>query len=290
MTTSTARLCSDLNQFKQLTQTLCHQNPGENTRLIAHINAANNRSKKGESLAYLRMIIVEQSGSVVAAAINNPKGLLGLSQMDETAALLLSNLLLNASEFAGHDFPIEIAGPTPAVKLVIERGNFRYQIKYNLTLHELIGSPMRGRSNATTRLATAKDQPTVVHWLIEFFKEINETPSKRKNAVSDVQSGIATANFIVALDEHQDLAGMAHATQLPFDCARIGPVYTAPRYRGKGIAQAVVADASTYARQRGAQRVFLFTDQSNPASNIAYQRIGYQSIEEHLHVALANPF
>ena len=288
MTTQAARLCCDLDQFKQLTHVLCQQNPGENTRLIAHVKAADDTISSGKSLAFLRLIVVEQSGVVVAAAINNKKGVLGLSQMHDDSAQLICKLLLNESSFKEADFPKELAGSKTAVEAIISHGNFNHQIKFNLILHELIGTPIRGASNCITRIATAVDQPILIDWTQKFFLEINEAPTSLESTTSDVKSGIAHSNFLVALDEHQRPIAMAHAAQLPFSCARIGPVYTTPNYRGKGVAQASVAAASTHALQRGAKRVFLFTDQSNPASNIAYQRVGYQFIQEHLHVALIN--
>jgi predicted GNAT family acetyltransferase len=59
--------------------------------------------------------------------------------------------------------------------------------------------------------------------------------------------------------------------------ARIGPVYTPKRFRGRGYASAAVAAVSQLILDQGA-RVCLFTDQANPVSNRIYQRIGYRPV------------
>src|SRR5262245_36087160 len=57
--------------------------------------------------------------------------------------------------------------------------------------------------------------------------------------------------------------------------ARVGPVYTLPRYRGRGYGAAVTAEATAAALSAGAQHVILYADLANPASNSIYQAIGY---------------
>lgn len=54
--------------------------------------------------------------------------------------------------------------------------------------------------------------------------------------------------------------------------------------RGRGYAQAVTAAASAHVQRDGPRTVFLFTDAVNPASNKAYQRIGFVHIADHAHL------
>lgn len=61
---------------------------------------------------------------------------------------------------------------------------------------------------------------------------------------------------------------------------RVGPVYTPPRWRGRGYASAATAEVTRAALAAGAEEVLLFTDLANPVSNSIYQRIGYREVED----------
>jgi predicted GNAT family acetyltransferase len=56
--------------------------------------------------------------------------------------------------------------------------------------------------------------------------------------------------------------------------ARIGPVYTPPRFRGHGYGSAVTAATTRDVLAEGAVAC-LFTDLGNPTSNKIYQALGY---------------
>ncbi|WP_446225957.1 GNAT family N-acetyltransferase [Nocardia sp. IBHARD005] len=67
--------------------------------------------------------------------------------------------------------------------------------------------------------------------------------------------------------------------------ARIGPVYTPPRFRGNGFASALTATVAGRIRAEGADAC-LFTDLANPTSNKIYQRIGFEPVRDFVHYAL----
>ncbi|MFI7526255.1 GNAT family N-acetyltransferase [Nocardia salmonicida] len=69
--------------------------------------------------------------------------------------------------------------------------------------------------------------------------------------------------------------------------ARIGPVYTPPRYRGNGFASALTATVAARIRAEGADAC-LFTDLANPTSNKIYQRIGFEPVRDFVHYALTD--
>jgi predicted GNAT family acetyltransferase len=62
--------------------------------------------------------------------------------------------------------------------------------------------------------------------------------------------------------------------------ARIGPVFTPRRWRGRGYGGAVTTAIGVLAAGRGATSVVLFTDLANPESNSLYLRLGYQPVED----------
>jgi predicted GNAT family acetyltransferase len=57
--------------------------------------------------------------------------------------------------------------------------------------------------------------------------------------------------------------------------ARVGPVYTPPRYRRRGYGAAVTARATSAALTAGADHVVLYADLANSTSNSIYQKLGF---------------
>jgi predicted GNAT family acetyltransferase len=77
-----------------------------------------------------------------------------------------------------------------------------------------------------------------------------------------------------------ELVGLASGNRMVAGMVRIGPVYTPPEHRGRGIGAAVTGALSQAALDAGAQDVLLFTDLANPTSNGIYQRLGYVPVED----------
>lgn len=67
--------------------------------------------------------------------------------------------------------------------------------------------------------------------------------------------------------------------------ARIGPVYTPPRFRGNGFASALTATVAGAIRAEGADAC-LFTDLANPTSNKIYQHIGFEPSRDFVHYTM----
>lgn len=70
-----------------------------------------------------------------------------------------------------------------------------------------------------------------------------------------------------------------------FGVARIGPVYTPPRWRGNGYAASTVAALSQQVLDAG-DRVCLYTDQANPVSNALYERLGYRPVVDNVQLRM----
>ncbi|HVK19906.1 MAG TPA: GNAT family N-acetyltransferase [Actinokineospora sp.] len=129
------------------------------------------------------------------------------------------------------------------------------------------------------RLATEADIPLVARWWDEFNAELDHF----------AVSGTGDENARRALDfdraiglwfDNGEPVAFAMATPAIAGMSRIGPVYTAPEARGRGYAKAVTAQVARVARERGAEHVLLFADTDNPASNAAYQGIGFQVVTD----------
>lgn len=157
-----------------------------------------------------------------------------------------------------------------------------YEVHVELLLYQLYGDPVFGGAAGVSRVATAGDLPLLVEWHRAFETEVHmisvPTPLEERVArrVRDEQ--------IVLWTDHGEPVSFAGGNALPAASARIGPVYTPPSLRGRGFAQAATAAASVHVQRDQPRTVFLFTDASNPASNVCYQRIGYRHIADHAHL------
>ena len=60
---------------------------------------------------------------------------------------------------------------------------------------------------------------------------------------------------------------------------RIGPVYTVPEARGRGIGAAITAVVTRDLLAEGAT-VMLFADADNATSNGVYERLGFRAVDE----------
>jgi predicted GNAT family acetyltransferase len=124
-----------------------------------------------------------------------------------------------------------------------------------------------------SRTATRDDRALMRRWAHAFHDEaMPEEPADDLDAGADRRVDLGQFTLWVDGDTVVSMAGHTDPAQ---GVARIGPVYTPPRFRGRGYGAAVTARASQVALDAGADEVVLYTDQSNPVSNAVYQRIGY---------------
>ncbi len=151
-----------------------------------------------------------------------------------------------------------------------------------LMLYQLMKVPDYGRATGHARLATVDDLDLLIEWHRAFEIEVGmlnvPTPLAERVALR------ITHQQLILWIVDGIAVSMAGANPLPAASARIGPVYTPPTLRGHGYAQAVTAAASEHVQRDNPRTVFLFTDAVNPASNKAYQRIGYVHQSDHAHL------
>ena len=152
----------------------------------------------------------------------------------------------------------------------------------DLMLYQLMKTPNYGRATGHARVATLDDLDLLVAWHRAFEIEVGmiavSTPLEER-----VAQRIKNQQLLLWIDDGC-VVTMAGANPLPAASARIGPVYTPPELRGRGYAQAVTASASEHVQRDRPRTVFLFTDAVNPASNKAYQRIGFVHLADHAHL------
>lgn len=224
-----------------------------------------------------RFFAIESGGVAVGCATVVDTQTLFLSVMPDAAAAALASWLR-----AQHVTLAGVVGRRDLLKSFTDIFDREYSVHADLLLYQLHGHPAFGAANGTSRVATVNDLDLLVDWQGAFEAEVGmiavPTPLAER-----VQRRIADEQIVLWSDRGEPVA-FAGGNPLPAASARIGPVYTPPRLRARGFAQAVTAAASVHVQRDGPRTVFLFTDALNPASNRCYQRIGFRHIADHAHL------
>jgi predicted GNAT family acetyltransferase len=134
--------------------------------------------------------------------------------------------------------------------------------------------PPEGVPGDATVAATAGDIDLVAEWLGAFHDEAQaDAPVMDWRALAERR---ISAGQVHLWRDNDAFVALAAVSAPAVGVARVGPVYTLPRYRRRGYGAAVTAEATAAALNAGAQHVILYTDLSNPTSNSIYQAIGYR--------------
>lgn len=219
----------------------------------------------------------DEGSRLVASAIYVDSKALFLAVMPPDAAQALAHFLR-----ANNVYLSGVIGKRDVLKPFTDALARPFSTHVDLMLYQLMKAPDFGRASGEARTATTDDLDLLVEWHRAFEIEVGmiavPTPLTER-----VNRRINDQQLILWMDNNQPVS-MAGANPLPATSARIGPVYTPPQLRGRGYAQAVTAAASEHVQRDVPRTVFLFTDAVNPASNKAYQRIGFQHVADHAHL------
>lgn len=203
---------------------------------------------------------------------------------DERAHLLVDALercAIAVTDITGeHDSVAAVLAamqPAPPTRLRAELGN-----------HLLEAAPVVPACVGAWRAAVIDDMPLLIGWERAFLIECG-FPVIEAQLHDTVAQRLAGATILYWLWEvDQTPAAMAVGRLLP-PSARIGPVYTAPAFRGRGCAGALVARLSCALMAGGATGISLFTDLANPTSNAVYRRLGFLMIGKLIHLEIEQP-
>ncbi|MFI6081053.1 GNAT family N-acetyltransferase [Streptomyces sp. NPDC051217] len=127
------------------------------------------------------------------------------------------------------------------------------------------------------RLATAEDLPLLAEWMSAFATDTGQ-PIRADGDYTRATAERIAAGRLWLWDVAGAPVAMASVTPILAGQARVAPVYTPLRLRGRGYGGAVTAAVSRATRDAGAEQVLLYTDLANPTSNALYQRLGYRPL------------
>lgn len=221
--------------------------------------------------------LLRRSGEVRAALYRRPPGPLSLTplaagQADGLAARLagLGHVLSGVSAERGT--AAAFAGAWRRYAGVASTFRWRRRLFRLGTLIPPAPFPV-GRG----RVAGERDRVRVMLWCREFAASVGE-PFPRDADWDSTR--FAGRRFTFWETPDGTPVSMAGVTPIVGGQARVDPVYTPARLRGRGYAGAVTVEVSRAVLAAGATEVVLFTDPANPTSNALYQRIGYVPVAE----------
>lgn len=223
----------------------------------------------------LQLLVLREDAAVVAVAARN-LGMLFLACADVAHARLFAQAARDDPSLHG------VVGEARAARAFAEALGPAFHLHLPLRLHALIGTPDPGAAAGTMRVADAADLERLTDWQSAFEQEVRmlRVPVAAREVVA---RRIAQGQAYVWCDAEGEVVCHVGATRIPPSGARIAPVYTPPAWRGRGYAQALVARVCDALAADGAQRIFLFTDATNPVSNAVYARVGFRVVAEHAH-------
>jgi hypothetical protein len=141
-------------------------------------------------------------------------------------------------------------------------------------LYALRGPPRAPIAQGHPRLAASADRDMVAEWVRGF------TGESRNVAFDSVDGASVARRWIGAkrlwLWEDGTPASMAGWGARTPSVARISMVYTPAALRGRGYASMCVAHVARVLIDEGCTTCCLFADRANPASNLVYQRLGFE--------------
>jgi GNAT superfamily N-acetyltransferase len=149
---------------------------------------------------------------------------------------------------------------------------------YALDLDKLVIPGRLQSGEVTCRPPRPEDRETLNHWRFSYDVETlgaDESDETRKRSAEALDRQITGGNAWVAVHSGKLVSLSAFNATLP-DIVQLGGIYTPPEYRGLGYAKAAVAASLVAARERGASRAVLFTD--NPSAARSYEGVGFQRI------------
>lgn len=169
-----------------------------------------------------------------------------------------------------------ISGPADAVEraralLGFARGALGDEILFALSLAELRVPPMPGTVRAPT---DAEVEEVLPDWRVAYAAETSIGAQTRDDVLPVLRRYQRDRrHFVLEVDGR--LVAYSAFNAVTRGVVQIGGVWTPPELRGRGYGRAVVGGSLVSAREAGATRSVLFTDEGNVGAVRAYEALGY---------------
>jgi ribosomal protein S18 acetylase RimI-like enzyme len=271
---------ADPDAYRESVDTYLHANLGACNQLFTVVHSMTNIAilQRQSWLASLQRDGQTCGLAVIHSAL--PLRSMIVSDIDSDGAGLIVDAIVRAGIRL-----TDITGPQHSIDLLIGavQPPPRTNLRARLGNHLLDKTPVIPNALGSWRAAQWQDKELLLQWERAFLTECG-FPVIDGLVAGVVENRLETGSTLYRLWEIDATpAAMAVGKLLP-PTARIGPVYTAPAFRGRGCAGALVAHLSGQLMAGGADAVSLFTDLANPVSNRVYRRLGFRQIGEFVHI------
>jgi GNAT superfamily N-acetyltransferase len=230
----------------------------------------------------------DDDGAVVSAVMRTapfrPWPTFSLPIPEEAAVLLAAALHERGEELGGCNGALPGAGVLAAETARLRGATASVDKRTRLWEARAVDVPRAPAGSL--RRATESDADLVLDWFRRFHADADEQAGREPD--HDGGEHNTLDSVLVRIREGVEWlwelpdGEVAHLTGagLPsYGVSRIGPVYTPPEHRGRGIASYVVGELTRRGLEAG-HRMCLFTDQDNPTSNKIYEGLGYRPVVE----------
>jgi uncharacterized protein len=149
---------------------------------------------------------------------------------------------------------------------------------YALNLSDVIVPSALASGEIVCEVPAPQLRDTLCRWRLAYDIELlgaTDSPEHLSRAASFLDQQITGGNAWVALDRGRPVSLSAFNATLP-DMVQLGGIYTPPELRGRGFARVAVAASLLAARDRGASRAVLFTN--NPSAVRTYEAVGFERV------------
>lgn len=216
-------------------------------------------------------------GEVTWAALRTPPWDMLTTEIPlKTVAELVRRWLDEDPELPGVNGPAATTGTIATVWVAQTGGEVSCRLREAAYVLDEVRDPPRP-APGELRLALEAERPLMRDWMRAFARESKALPEDRAPWIVDTRA----AEGGLWVWDHGGPVSMLGTAPLIAGTVRVGPVYTPPERRRRGYAGTAVAAASREALRRGARRLTLYTDLSNPTSNKIYAEVGYRRTGEH---------
>jgi RimJ/RimL family protein N-acetyltransferase len=270
----------DIDAFAAAAGDLLASDEANHTVLLSALQGARQARVRGEPLpdGWFSAVVIDGNQVVAAGRCWRRKWLMTTGSTE--ALRTLGHWAAHRGNYSG------IVGPEDSVRAFEAGGGLAARTHLELPLMRLDGQPVQSHAVAgTLRAASLDDLELLLDWN-EAFRVEARIDLTTEQVAADVERKTRIGTQYLWLDPADRPVGMIGGQTIAPSGARIGPVYTPPSLRGRGVGGAMVASLTQRLQDAGARCVFLFTDAANPTSNALYQRIGFVPIGRHLHRVL----
>jgi ribosomal protein S18 acetylase RimI-like enzyme len=267
----------DVERFASLAGDFLATDEANHTVLLSALQGARRTRERGEPLPDGWFGAIAYADDRVAAVARRWRDVWLTSTGPDAALQALGRWAVARGPFRG------IVGQELAVA-AFERGcGLAFRTHTELPLMRLEGSSLQPAPCAgALRQATLDDLALLREWN-EAFRVEARIEQTVEQVARDTERKARDGAQYLWIDPAGEPQGLVGGTLIAPSGARIGPVYTPPARRGRGIGGAMVTALAQRFLDAGARCVFLFTDASNPVSNALYRRVGFVPIGRHLH-------